>query len=410
MSKVFLRFPKAGMPGDMNETLGPALRSMRSRPARAETGVVVADLDDVHIAQLRDRNVEVFADLQFQWLQRESPEVPPGPQYWTKRAPALAPALGEVGLDAVLTQIRAREAWSMTRGAGVTVAVVDTGICGTMREYPASQRSAVNPASLYGGQHWTDEKGHGSMCASIAAGTKKAGGRFDGVAPDATLLAARTDFAATDIYTIYAALIDAKRSGSIPGPLVISNSYGMYMCAPDPAMPEDHPFLEVVLEAIDAGIVVVYAAGNNHVDVCAHDPARCTPNSIWAVNSHDRVISVGTVNANHSNRDASTPHVNSSRGPGQWARSLPKPDCVAPTYGPVMWGCDYRDMDWWGTSGACPQVAGLAALILSVNGALSPAQVGDIIRDSCRDLGAPASCVGHGLIDCEAAVRAALSA
>ena len=34
------------------------------------------------------------------------------------------------------------------------------------------------------------------------------------------------------------------------------------------------------------------------------------------------------------------------------------------------WGCSTREMEWWGTSGACAQVAGLAALLLSVDPSL----------------------------------------
>jgi len=153
----------------------------------------------------------------------------------------------------------------------------------------------------------------------------------------------------------------------------------------------------------------VFAAGNNHwyLQDCKNDPEACTPNTIWGVNSHDMVISVGTVNENDSNQDPSTPHPNSSRGPGQWAHSGTKPDCVAPTYGEVVWGCGYKNKEWWGTSGACPQVAGLAALLLSANPALSPKQVCDIIRRTCRRLSAPATCVGAGLIDCAAAVASA---
>jgi len=64
-------------------------------------------------------------------------------------------------------------------------------------------------------------------------------------------------------------------------------------------------------------------------------------------------------------------------------------------------------MEWWGTSGACPQVSGLAALILSANPALKPDQVADIIRSTAKPLGGPASCVGSGLIDCGAAVTKA---
>jgi serine protease AprX len=149
--------------------------------------------------------------------------------------------------------------------------------------------------------------------------------------------------------------------------------------------------------------VVVYAAGNNHYDVlCNHDPTKCSSNTIWAVNSMDEVLSVGTVN--WDNRMDTGQHANSSRGPGQWANVHKKPDCVAPTYGEIIWGSGYQVMEWWGTSGACPQVAGLAALLLSAEPRLTPAQVGDIIRQTCRDIQLPKTCAGAGLIDCEAAV------
>jgi hypothetical protein len=91
------------------------------------------------------------------------------------------------------------------------------------------------------------------------------------------------------------------------------------------------------LDAIRAGIVVVYAAGNNHYDVkCNNDPTRCSPNTIWTVNSMDEVLSVGTVDWN--NKMDSGQHANSSRGPGQWSNKHKKPDCVAPTYGEVILG------------------------------------------------------------------------
>jgi serine protease AprX len=109
----------------------------------------------------------------------------------------------------------------------------------------------------------------------------------------------------------------------------------------------------------------------------------CGPNSIWGPNSHDEIVSVGTVNRELTNCDPTTPHVSSSRGPGEWAVKTTKPDCVAPTYGEVVWGTSTRRMRWWGTSGACPQVAGAAALILSIAPGLAPWNVGEIIRETC---------------------------
>jgi subtilisin family serine protease len=274
-----------------------------------------------------------------------------------------------------------------------------------MKEFPATKRSPFSKSFAYANGPWVDHVGHGSMCACIAAATKSAGGRYDGVAPDATILSARSTLAATDIYKLYDWVLSNKRSGALQGPVVMSNSYGLYTCSPPGVLPEDHPYRGIILDAVAAGIVVVFAAGNNHADeLCDNDPKLCSPNTIWTVNSLDEVLSVGTVNWNNT-MDAGR-HANSSRGPGQWAQNHPKPDCVAPTYGEVIWGSSYQHMQWWGTSGACPQVAGLAALLLSAEPDLKPAEVADLIRKACDPIGLEPSCAGAGRINCGNAVAA----
>jgi len=72
-----------------------------------------------------------------------------------------------------------------------------------------------------------------------------------------------------------------------------------------------------------------------------------------------------------------------------------------------MWGRGYQSMVWWGTSGAAPQVAGLAALLLAQNPELTPEEVKATIKDTCVSLGLVPECAGSGLIDCEAALAKA---
>jgi serine protease AprX len=346
---------------------------------------------------------QIFPDVQFKIFD-DGLEPDPPARFWEAPAPFAEPP-NSGSLADVMQHVRADRAWEVTKGRGVTIAVVDSGIAPSLPELPlGAKRSPVDPGGAYSGSHWQDVVGHGSMCAVIAAGGG-GGSAFTGVAPEATVLSARSDLSSIDVSTIYTGLILAKRQHRIPGPLVISNSWGLYGCRSEGHMPQNHPFMDVILLAVAEGITVVFAAGNNHVTVCKADPLGDKPNTIWGPNSHDKVLTVGTVNREDTNRDPTGPHKDSSRGRGEWAQLRDKPDCVAPTYGMVVWGNGRRYMPWWGTSGACPQVAGLAALIYSLNPRLRPEQVADIIRGSCRPLNEPALCVGSGVIDCEAAVR-----
>jgi serine protease AprX len=413
MARYFIRTPSVENANVIQSFFSEHPELAQPKRSKSNPTIMLSELDEHDRVVVKEQGGEIYEDVQFSVFppkQDGSGKRPLSAEYWRAPQPEADIFLGGPSLSDVLNHIKAPNAWSYTRGGGVTLAIVDTGICGALKEFPPQKRSPIDLQTAFAGKHWTDVKGHGSMCATIAGGNDSSGGRFNGVAPDATILAARTTLSAIDLFNVFDELIDCMRSGKIDGPLVISNSYGLYTCDEPATLPEDHPYLEMVMTAIDEGAFVVFAAGNNHYDVlCNHDPSKCSPNTIWAVNSHDRVMSVGTVNADNSNQDPATPHANSSRGPGQWSRDFPKPDCVAPTYGQVVWGCGYRHMDWWGTSGACPQVAGLGALILSSNPSLRPRQVADIIRQTCAPLGAHKNCVGHGLIDCEAAVRAAIA-
>jgi subtilisin family serine protease len=390
----------------------------RYRPFESvsQAQILIADLSDDQRYAAEQNGAKVYEDVQFYpTAAAQNPFQLPGQDlaYWERAAarpsdlalmaPTAATWQTKTMTD-VMAHVNAPKAWAKNaRGKGVTVGIVDTGVSSALKELPPGRRSAHSKSFAYTTGPWVDTVGHGSMCAAAAAAGTAAGGKYDGVAPDATILSARTNLLSTDIYKLYDWVLSKKKSGEIAGPLVMSNSYGMYVCSAPAGLPRDHPYRQIVLDAVAAGIVVVYAAGNNHAaGVCNHDPTKCSPNSIWGVNSIDEVLCVGTVN--WDNRMDTGEHGNSSRGPGQWAVVHKKPDFVAPTYGEVVWGSGYQVMEWWGTSGACPQVAGLAALILSIDPTLNPAQVGDIIRATCRDIGLPKACAGAGLIDCEAAI------
>lgn len=309
-------------------------------------------------------------------------------------------------LHDVLNDVRAPQAWSRTTGAGATIVVIDSGVSYGLREISSDRRSAVDIGGEYQTKQWIDSNGHGSMCAAIAAGSKRDGGKYNGVAPGAKVLSARTSFRTDDLAIIYDNLYAAHIDGVMKGPVVVSNSYGFDSCSP-PALNNVKPLLNTIKIATEKGIPFVFAAGNNHAGKCQSQPEDHRPSSIWGMNSLECVLTVGAVgkmDGAFTNQHRDLPHSMSSRGPCQWDDSYLKPDCVAPCYGEVPRGEGYQRKVWWGTSGAAAQAAGLAALLLSIKPDLTPLKLWDIMRDSAEPLNRHVYCVGKGMINCKEAI------
>lgn len=308
-------------------------------------------------------------------------------------------APGMPSLDEVLETVFARQAWAETRGAGVTIAIVDTGVNGARAEIPSGRRSPYGWAPA-GESAWTDYRGHGTMCATIAAASRDQGGEFEGVAPEATVMACRTYFYDTELTAIYQLLRDRALKGEV---IVASNSFGTKTGSAPP--PPDVDFLDAMSEAIDAGVFVVFSAGNYH-ELAGGLPNACGPTTIWGHKCREDVLAVATCKLDRSMWGYS------SRGPGQFAGSpgnQTKPDVTAPTpeNGRIVYGSSVVTMPFgWGTSGACPQVAGLAALLRSKNAGAGRVELQDAIRNTTDVLGSDPHCGGAGTIHCQRALAA----
>ena len=90
-----------------------------------------------------------------------------------------------------LSKIRADRAWSTSKGAGVTIAIVDSGIDLT---HPDLKNKIVSHYSCIGGtckSGGDDDNGHGSHVAGIAAASTSNGLGIAGVAPSAKLMAVK---------------------------------------------------------------------------------------------------------------------------------------------------------------------------------------------------------------------------
>lgn len=281
------------------------------------------------------------------------------------------------------------------RGAGIVVGVVDGGITAQGRPV-APGETTRRVGRVIGGwpevdwgtraSAWGE---HGNMSATDVLG----------IAPEAQLYDLRIAGAIDSPGTISRALqafqwaIDRHRTDGTPH--VLTNSWGIYREDWDPAYARDpnHPFTRKVVEAIEEGITVLFAAGNCG-ETCPD--GRCGGDvgpgmSIWGVNGHPRVITVGAVNRNEQFIGYS------SQGPA--ALDPDKPDLCG-----ISHFAGYFDPDN-GTSAACPVVAGVAALLLQANPSLTPQQVKDCLKATAKDIG-PAGFdqhTGAGIVNARAA-------
>lgn len=251
--------------------------------------------------------------------------------------------------------------------------------------------------------------GHGTHTAGIAAGGWTSDGLLGGRAPGVDLIAVGTGDAMYLFWAIAGMdwVIEHREQYNIR---IVSNSYGLE----GPYVPA-HPQNLATKAADDAGILVLFSAGN-------YGPAKRTMNSYAQA---PYVLAVGSTTMSGAMARSS------SRGDP--AAGKLGPDLVAPgsevisgrnqplsaneitlrapwndaAYVPVEHLAWYRAIS--GTSMACPQVAGIAALALQANPSLTNAQLRAILTATARPLiGFEDYEQGAGMVDAAAAVRAAL--
>lgn len=288
----------------------------------------------------------------------------------------------------VARYLRCDRLWAKgIRGQGVIIGICDSGVNKT--KVPActggwSPTSSYTPGSA-------PSSSHGTMCAFDASG----------MAPDAEILdiailqstsGGISGLLSDAIRAYHWALGEYQRRHQ---PMILSNSWGMYQkaWAPDYATNANHPFTRKVVQVINAGVMVTFAAGNCGSQCpsgrCGADsgPGR----SIWGANGHPDVITVGAANI----QDQWIGYT--SQGPA--ALDPRKPDFCAPSH---FKGASSSDN---GTSAANPVCAGVIALLKSHDPSLKQQQVKEALGKTAKNLCAPGwdRNSGSGMIQAERA-------
>jgi subtilisin family serine protease len=300
-------------------------------------------------------------------------------------------------------------------GAGVFVAVIDTGLPFNWRAYFPEQRIASQFACAFTGGGGTahtistqpdkwehDTDGHGTTLASVLLGFAYSGPEalpqyVNGVAPRATLIPIKVsaDGAGNENRhweslishgIVYAT--NLKTSGALAGaPLVISLSSGLHVPLPFERAAIDY--------ALARGVIVVAAAGNEADQGMRYPAAYPEVISVGAAAWTGQFPADDPTGIDWILRDVPEGTSQIYVAPFS-SRALPGQsiDVVAPGVpiacawtGPGM-GVDYTFSV--GTSQATPHVAGIAALMLQKNPNLDQAGVRAILRATAAPLAQPA--------------------
>ncbi|NMO18430.1 S8 family serine peptidase [Pyxidicoccus fallax] len=280
-------------------------------------------------------------------------------------------------------------------GTGIGVGVIDSGIDGTHGDFPNLARNVKIVASPVsglplGGALYLDTpnsdltSGHGTHCASTIAGSgARSGGKYQGVAPGATLIGVGAGDALSVLYSVqgfdFLLHPDVRETHNLR---VISNSWGT-----SGRFAPFHPIAIASKRAYDLGVIVVFAAGNEGPDADTLNPYSASP-CVISVAAGTAKDTMGALNPLVSQDLPGALADFSSRGvPGDALHhpdiTLPGVNIVAarattglPAVVPPYLGLDglhpepfYSSIS--GTSMATPHLAGVIALMLEVNPSLT---------------------------------------
>lgn len=266
-----------------------------------------------------------------------------------------------------LESVRVHQQSRGLTGAGIRVAVLDTGIDDA---HPDLQGRVLD-SRPYVGNSVADDHGHGTACAGIIAARADTqhGIRYS-VAPDCELLVAKVlnDQGYGYEHNITAAMTWASKHGA----RIISVSIQQ-----KPTHEPFHAGMEATCAALRRrGCLVIFAAGNGPIRAILPEPlsayAACpSVFSVGAIDRHDKVA-----------RFSARPF----DGKGTLSACAPGVDVEYPTPG----GGYESDS---GTSLAAPHAAGVAALFLQRDPTLTPDALADAMKMRSRPIGAA---IEHG--------------
>ncbi|WP_129842769.1 type VII secretion-associated serine protease mycosin [Streptomyces sp. RFCAC02] len=274
-----------------------------------------------------------------------------------------------------LQRVQLDRLWAVSRGAGVRVAVIDTGVDATNPQLAGAVAADLGadvlpPEAGAEGGPTVDPVGHGTKVAGIIAAREADDSGFTGLAPDATIIPIRQNDGEGG--GTVAGLIEGIAHAVAAGADVINISQDV-----DQVLTDDSALAAAVQAAIDAGAVVVASVGNEGADGRERRTYPAASPGVLAVAASDR---------------------NNERAPFSQAGDFV--DIAAPgvdMVSTVPGGGQCVDN---GTSFAAPYVAGVAALLCAARPDWTPQQVIAQLQQTAERPGpGPDDAIGWGVVD-----------
>ena len=310
------------------------------------------------------------------------------------------------------------DTWAIQKGAGATVAVLDTGVYESHPDIAPNYAYGKDFTDITaplppGWIMWdqggpTDYNGHGTHVAGTIAASIEAG-RVIGVAPEASIANYKVMVAvlALDELGYYATgigytswILDGIVEAADDGVNVINMSLGGYTYMPEASHRAAFLAYSRAIEyAWDQGTLTVASSGNGALDLVRIRPWFHVPSGA------PKAVSV------HATGPEDNLAFYSNYGPVDRSISAPGGDISAPPFSYCL--SAYSPLNAWapgagwvfsiGTSMAAPKVAAVAALIYAENPGIDPGGVYARLISTADDIG-PNRIFGHGLVNAYAAL------
>lgn len=309
--------------------------------------------------------------------------------------------------------IDAPEAWALTMGSeDIVVAVIDWGITSDHPDLPNTRQVRLN-GSNFGSGNPNDPSpigndNHGNACAGVIAATTNNGEGIAGIAPLCKIMPVRIDNT-----TLPANVALAIQFAVDNGAHIISNSWGY----PSQDNDQDAEIVSAIEYAINHNVLVIFAAGNTAKHTLNYNgyvdyPANRNLSGMLTVGASDRYDHQAEYSPTSTYIDIVAPsnratpydyYPSSLTGEtmDMWTIDIPSysgynpcpieqqfyfqnGNDTVPNSGPNYLAYTGH---FGGTSHSCPVVAGVAALVLSLNPDLSPQTVCDVLTSTADKVG-----------------------